>query len=882
MQTPTEIPSPRLVCGCLLSFLIAAIVISGCGSKGTPMPMPTAPAPSTPTAPPTAKSTAPRTGDVQTGSTATLTATSSARLTATPATRPTIAPTVLPTSVFDRVIPLPSGGYILVPEGALPREAQVTVGPACTPLLLQSVEAVGEAFAVQATDQPSQPVFFHLPIPSGVDDPSELVIIRVEPNGRTTFLVTEVEANELIAASPGFSTFVVAKNSPTAPAMIGKALLLPGEREVYSFDSDSPEWLQDTSWNVTDGLALVHGSEHTALVQAFDQTGWETLGYEFIYLVRGVRWFGGKRLYISQDPMTLEDPSFSLDVITQTPLVYDGSEVLITAKVLGRPETPITWIWDYGDGEIGGPVTTGEQMFDFDLPPKRYTSPNLPVEYEATVTATDGRGRKVQGAQSVRVVVKPRYGLEFEGPQSISWTTQEVVGTYTARASGAEPPYWYFWMLTPGYNWPDEYGATSTQSFQFYEPGDYRMTVLANEILNDQKRLVTYRVQPILVTPGKPLGTQILGLPATAMTGERVVADTSASDGVLIVAGEKRGYRLEIDWGDGSVPQVQEDVGRTRRSPEGASLAVRHTYFQPGLYTVRVRACDATGSLATAAREITVSGPAIAVTPTPTSTRTPTGSPTATRTRTVTPTWTPTGSPTVTRTRTVTPTWTPTGSPTVTRTRTVTPSRTPTVTRTRTVTPTRTVTRTPTPTTVTPYPPAGGRARWVLVDTLINASGEPLEYYGGGRTPGYFGEARFEGKFEIYTLSETSIAGAFRDVDHGIEYFNVKIQSAFDAPDKVLYPGETHKLAVRFSSSGTVIAGSPGQRFQYGADRAHGGIIQPAEVLTYYPWDPGFTGLFSKSYTLTVPQGRPGDTFQVWAGWWNCGMCNVTWTYRME
>ncbi len=174
--------------------------------------------------------------------------------------------------------------------------------------------------------------------------------------------------------------------------------------------------------------------------------------------------------------------------------------------------------------------------------------------------------------------------------------------------------------------------------------------------------------------------------------------------------------------------------------------------------------------------------------------------------------------------------------------------------------------------------------RWVRVGApLINATDPkaPLNYYGGGQTPGYFEEERFTGKFEIYRLSETLIAKDDREVDRGKEFWNVTYESRFDAPPKVLAPGQVLTLTVKMSTSGSVSEGAPpGVTFQYGADKAHRNIIQPSQPLGYNPWAKEYSGVDSGSWTLTVPDGRPGDTFQVWAGWWNCAMCNVTWTYR--
>ena len=45
---------------------------------------------------------------------------------------------------------------------------------------------------------------------------------------------------------------------------------------------------------------------------------------------------------------------------------------------------------------------------------------------------------------------------------------------------------------------------------------------------------------------------------------------------------------------------------------------------------------------------------------------------------------------------------------------------------------------------------------WVLTETQVNPFDGQLEFYGGGATLGWFGEARVEGTFMKYAVSETS------------------------------------------------------------------------------------------------------------------------------
>jgi len=182
-----------------------------------------------------------------------------------------------------------------------------------------------------------------------------------------------------------------------------------------------------------------------------------------------------------------------------------------------------------------------------------------------------------------------------------------------------------------------------------------------------------------------------------------------------------------------------------------------------------------------------------------------------------------------------------------------------------------------------PVATAGEGPRWVMDgEPVINAAGALEEYYGGGETPGFFGEARFKGTWHIYTLSETSITMEDRWVDHEYESYNVTIRSTFDAPPAALKPGDFWYGMVRFSHSGTLAEGNPGARFHYSTDKAHSNANLTPDALAYFPWSDSYFGEDRREWTIKIPPARAGDTFQITASWWNCPVCNVTWTYKVE
>jgi hypothetical protein len=168
---------------------------------------------------------------------------------------------------------------------------------------------------------------------------------------------------------------------------------------------------------------------------------------------------------------------------------------------------------------------------------------------------------------------------------------------------------------------------------------------------------------------------------------------------------------------------------------------------------------------------------------------------------------------------------------------------------------------------------------WMLVDTQVNPNDVPLEYYGGGGTPGWFDEPRFEGKSQIYTVSETSFSVHDVEMDHGYLYYDVTLTTNFEAPPAKLIPGETVSLEASCSHSGQVNdAWSPSLLFQY---QGEGVSISPSSAFWYAPWNEAFDGENSATYSFTVPNTGSGQ-ITISSFWWNAGMALVVWTYEAE
>jgi len=163
---------------------------------------------------------------------------------------------------------------------------------------------------------------------------------------------------------------------------------------------------------------------------------------------------------------------------------------------------------------------------------------------------------------------------------------------------------------------------------------------------------------------------------------------------------------------------------------------------------------------------------------------------------------------------------------------------------------------------------------WVRNAAIVNANKDPLEVVST--------EARFEGSFSKITVSETGFSTQERYVDHGYEYYDVTIKCNFETPPQVLNPGLRYKVRANFSHGGTYVEGGEGIGAQFWYSSEPKGLIDPAVVLKYYPWFPGFEGTADQEWMIAAPPASKGATLKIFASLWNRPPCNVTWIYRAE
>lgn len=120
------------------------------------------------------------------------------------------------------IVSIASGGSIEIPEGALPGWDEVNVETTVTPILPDDMEPLGQAYLIRSSTKLSKPATLRLPIPDDVQDISFLAIVRVEDDGTISLLTSSIEENEIVAGTPGFSTFIVVKKVTNADKTRGR------------------------------------------------------------------------------------------------------------------------------------------------------------------------------------------------------------------------------------------------------------------------------------------------------------------------------------------------------------------------------------------------------------------------------------------------------------------------------------------------------------------------------------------------------------------------------------------------------------------------------------------------------------------------------------
>jgi len=482
-------------------------------------------------------------------------------------------------------VPIDSGGTITFPPGSLIEGTTVTVESANTPALPEDVVPIGEAFEVVTSSDILQPAFIHLPIPEGVSDPSSLVVYRVTEDGNTTFLIPNIDVDELVAATPGFSVQGIARLSGAQPAaIIGRDSISFGEYAHYSFGNLSPEIISDADieWRILAGpVKIVESNRVTVIITMNDDITADAK--IFAYTSRPI---DGKHYYAFKEILlqTLTDP-INVSLTTLTTIVNENECIEIKAYANGV--LPLTWEWWFGHEDFIGKepddVTADSNDTAISLP-CQYVDLDEDESYRLhpiVVSVTDEHNQ-TDIATTTILVRKPKVRLSVDGPRSLAYEAPSVSAQYTATAANGSGSYLYKWPARPQESSHSE--GTSAKTVTFDQPGGYILSVIAEDTMVFTDESTDKLKIPITVT-GRSLNISV----TPEITDHAASLEVDIKDGILIASGKKSHYNLLVHWGDSS---ESKEIDATS-SVSGETVYLMHTYTSAGTYHGSVYVYDA-------------------------------------------------------------------------------------------------------------------------------------------------------------------------------------------------------------------------------------------------------------------------------------------------
>ena len=544
---------------------------------------------------------------------------------------------------------LDNGGSLVIKREALERAANIRLSTPWQPTLPDNVEIIGDAMIVQSDrTELAIPARLELPLPDTLDNSERLYVATVDQNGAAILLVPEIQGDSLRVLLPRLGSFALVRvntpdETPFHDNLVGKPELVVKETAIYrvlrSFVAEpvdtpqaqlklTPEQAQE-EWQVYGDVTLLESNGLTAKIQAKAEinSGSAMVTVFFLNPRDGLRYLAGTEIAVIQpsDPQAL----FKTNLLTLQPLLSDEQQAAeFTAEVTDVATPPITWTWEYGDGDSGGPLTT--DSLSFTLPAKRYKPSNGQggSEYRVKVTATDSTG--LSASAEFPVVVT--YAADQPAPLtasidcptrsdlrdpacSLRLNQDSISGTYLASISGGAPPYRYFWQMAP---LQDQYiEGSDSQTFDFSEPGDYRLKLK----VEDQNQQVVEITQPVTLL-GTPLQISLNGLtgnddqpltlpngvPVAPSPGTEVTLNLNFQGGVLIAAGQRSDYEVRFNWEDGTTAPSSLVLDPLPGSPPDVprALELSHTYLNDGVYFIRATVRDASGTLKTVRKRLCV------------------------------------------------------------------------------------------------------------------------------------------------------------------------------------------------------------------------------------------------------------------------------------
>ena len=507
---------------------------------------------------------------------------------------------------------------IVFPVDSLSNNANVQLNETETPLLPTEFEALGQAYHINNTGILENLANIYLPIPAG-ESGTDLSIVRVSDSGLLTVLLTEIDDGWLKAKTDAFSTVLVMRVLPvnTSPIIGGPSILPVGEKGLYQElrFSENPSSALTLDWNVYGPAAIESNNGRDLLIKATDEgridislnaTNPET-GYQ-----------GFSSFIVSAQTLLSEEQAANQGGVADQMVVLlnggpssvnFGESVSLIGKALNSSSNIISWHWKTGSETVHGDSCNGcENPFNF---------PSITYEklgkHVFEVDAVDINGD--ESSASIKIMVLPiSAGLAVTGPLKID-LTESSSATFDAVITEPEDikqceAYNFNWNIAPGTTQPNNLSNDGTDQIiaYFLSTGTYllKLSVSCSGGAFSGTIIASYATQIEAKGRDIPLKLTINRFPISTGINKLVDIEVRIDGGIIVSAGIKGKYKIEVNWDDGAVENYEVTPNS---SYQGGFANPQHIYKVSGDRTVTFKVTDAAGNITTKAMTIKVEGP---------------------------------------------------------------------------------------------------------------------------------------------------------------------------------------------------------------------------------------------------------------------------------
>ena len=507
------------------------------------------------------------------------------------------------TSIKNSQVTMDNGGSLKFPVGSIASNANISVKETSKPELPAGLIAVGESYHVEIDEQPALPVEISLPVPAN-ENPEKLVIMRVENNGRVSMLESRIENNMLVAKTPGFSTFTIARLKELynlyRPNIVGPDFITTNKRVEYREQvtlSKMPGL--NANWNA---YQYVNGKikdielasqqavfKNSRVAFSTDSAGDVYLNVEIIEPKTGLRAFASKTISVQE---TLQSGN-NLDItIEGANIIKALDNFQLQARVLNTDISTISsWRWLKNGIELKSQTCDSNCLTNLQLFEDKSIS-STPGKHTITVEATSDTG--ITGTASFdMIVLDDEIRITDIYPQQTQTPSGLIAITADAAVLGGVPPYLFSWDLQPGNDRQRHFNIgidTDTYVTSVDQPGGYILSLSVFDS-NNSKAQTTYS---LLVEPIKNMNISFNVSPGgNIKVNQQITATLKAKGMFLVWDGKKQpGYEYEINWNaqNGNSGNVEKGMISADYPEIGGEISLTHSYNTPGKKVVSVKA----------------------------------------------------------------------------------------------------------------------------------------------------------------------------------------------------------------------------------------------------------------------------------------------------